>query len=182
MPTDAELIAQAATGDQLAFRALYRRHADAIYRIAMVVLSDPADAEDAAQDTFVTAWRKLRGLHLEGESALPWLATICRYTCANRLRARRRDREHTAAVLDERAPGALDVEQIAIDAEVAERIADEVGRLGPLDRDVFVLCVARGYAYDAAAAELGLSHGAVRNRLSRIRSRLRTTVQEGTPS
>jgi len=182
MTSDGELIARASHGDQEAFRALYRGNIDAVYRIAAILLPTSADAEDAAQETFVTAWRKLRGFQLEGASALPWLATICRLVCANRLRALRRERDHVGATLDERMPAAIDVEQAVIDAELADRVAREVAKLDELDRDLFILCAAHGYAYDAAAAELGLSHGAVRNRLSRIRSRLRGTVQEGNAS
>jgi RNA polymerase sigma-70 factor (ECF subfamily) len=181
MATDAVLIARAGAGEAEAFRRLYRRHVDAVYRVAVVLLEDPAEAEDAVQDAFVTAWRKLAGLRLEGESALPWLATICRYTCANRLRARRRERAHLAGPADENLPAPVDTEQAVLGADLAERIAREVAELSQIDRRVFVLCVAEGYAYEAAAAELGLSHGAVRNRLSRIRGRLRRTVEEGTP-
>jgi RNA polymerase sigma-70 factor (ECF subfamily) len=182
MATDADLIARAGSGDGEAFRRLYRRHVDAMYRIAVLLLQDPADAEDAVQDAFVTAWRKLSGLRLEGESALPWLATICRYTCANRLRGRRRERAHVAGPVDEQMPATVDVEQSVIGTELAERIAREVADLSDVDRRIFVLCIAEGYAYEPAAAELGLSHGAVRNRLSRIRGRLRRSVEEGTPS
>ena len=182
MATDAELVARAASGDEGAFRLLYRRHVDAVYRVASILLGDPSDAEDAVQDAFVTAWRKLGDLRLESASALPWLATICRYTCANRLRARRREQRHAGAEVDERTPAPFDVEEDVIAADLAARIAREVAGLADPDREIFVLCVARGYGYDAAAAELGLSHGAVRNRLSRIRNRLRASVEEGTPS
>lgn len=182
MATDAELIVRAAGGDATAFRTVYERHVDPVYRIASILLPTTADAEDATQETFVTAWRKLRGLHLESASALPWLATICRFVCANRLRALRREREHVGAVVDEQTPAPIDVEQAVIGADLADRLAREVAQLSDTDREVFVLCIAHGYAYEAAAAELGLSHGAVRNRLSRLRSRLRSTVQEGNAS
>ncbi|QEV99804.1 RNA polymerase sigma factor [Microbacterium caowuchunii] len=179
MTTDAELVSRAVSGDEGAFRTLYRRHVDAVYRVAMILLEDRADAEDATQDAFVTAWRKLGELDLRGESALPWLATICRYTCANRLRTRGRERAHTAGEVDERTPATIDVEQHVVGAELASRIAREVAELNELDQRIFVLCVTEGFAYQSAAAELGLSHGAVRNRLSRIRGRLRESVQEG---
>ena len=65
-------------------------------------------------------------------------------------------------------------------ARQAERILQEVAGLSPLDRDIFRLCTAEGYAYQAAAEELGVAHGVVRNRLSRIRTRLRTVVKEST--
>ena len=58
-----------------------------------------------------------------------------------------------------------------------ERILAEVAAMSPLDQRIFRLCAAEGYAYDAAAAELGVTHGVVRNRLSRIRTRLRSTIE-----
>jgi RNA polymerase sigma factor (sigma-70 family) len=174
-PTDAELVARAAAGSEHAFRLLYRAYATAVYRIAWAVLRDAVDAEDVTQETFVTAWGKLRGFRLEGASALPWLATICRNHAANRVRARRRDAHEP---VDDTLPAPLSIEQTVIDAELARRIAAEVERLDALDREVFVLCVSEGYAYQAAADALGVSHAAVRNRLSRIRSRLRTVVKE----
>jgi DNA-directed RNA polymerase specialized sigma24 family protein len=65
-----------------------------------------------------------------------------------------------------------------IDAEFAYRILREVDGLSPLDREIFRLCATEGYAYGAAAEELGVAHGVVRNRLSRIRTRLRTVAEE----
>jgi len=176
--TDAALLERAAAGSEHAFRALYRAYATPVYRIAFALLRDADDAEDVTQETFTTAWGKLRGLRLESGSALPWLATICRNHAANRARKRRREREH--ALADDTVPAVLSVEQTVVDAELAARIADEVGRLTELDREIFVLCVSEGYAYQAAADALGVSHAAVRNRLSRIRSRLRTVVKETT--
>ena len=68
-----------------------------------------------------------------------------------------------------------------VDAALAERIIAEVGTLSPLDQQIFRLCAEEGYAYGAAAEALGVSHGVVRNRLSRIRTRLRGTIAaEGT--
>ncbi|WP_203139151.1 RNA polymerase sigma factor [Microbacterium sp. JZ31] len=172
---DAALVARAADGSEQAFRQLYRRHVRPVYWIAHGLLHSAADAEDVVQETFVVAWRKLSGFELAGESLLPWLATICRFQAANRLRALRRAE---ADELDERSPAALDVEQQVIDADLAERVLQAVDGLSPLDQRIFRLCVGEGYAYQAAADELGVAHGVVRNRLSRIRTRLRTVVRE----
>lgn len=172
---DAALVARAAEGSEHAFRQLYRRHARPVYWIAHGLLRSAADAEDVTQETFVVAWRKLSGLELAGESLLPWLATICRFQAANRVRALRRTE---ASELDERTLGAVDIEQQVIDADLAERILRAVDGLTPLDQRIFRLCVGEGYAYQAAADELGVAHGVVRNRLSRIRTRLRGVAQE----
>ncbi|WP_109210644.1 MULTISPECIES: sigma-70 family RNA polymerase sigma factor [Microbacterium] len=177
---DAELVELAAGGSEHAFRTLYRAYVRPVYWMAHGLVSNPADAEEVTQETFLVAWRKLPGLDLAGDSLLPWLATICRYQSANRIRRQRRDREYTTAGVDETIPATVDVEQQVIDERLAEAILQEVAGLGDLDRAIFRLCTTEGYAYQAAADELGVAHGVVRNRLSRIRTRLRTVVKEST--
>jgi RNA polymerase sigma factor (sigma-70 family) len=174
---DTDLVSRAAGGSEFAFRALYRAYVRPVYWIAFRLLDEPSDAEDVTQETFVVAWQKLRGLTLRGDSLLPWLATICRLQAANRLRARQRDRARTVA-LDDAVPDLVDVEKQVIDTVTVEAILREVAGLGELDREIFRLCAAEGYAYQAAAEELGVAHGVVRNRLSRIRTRVRGAVTE----
>ncbi|PRA83252.1 RNA polymerase sigma factor [Microbacterium sp. MYb66] len=176
--SDQKWAAQAAAGDESAFRQLYRAHVRPVYWIAQGILASPADAEDVTQETFVVAWRKLPDLELQGESILPWLATICRFQAANRLRQRRRDQAHTTEAADETLPDTVSVEEQVITAELAARIAAEVGTLSDLDREIFRLCASEGFAYQAAAEELGVSHAVVRNRLSRVRTQLRGAVKE----
>lgn len=175
--TEHDWAVRAAAGDQGAFRAIYRAHVKAVYWIAYGIVGSQVDAEDVTQETFIVAWRKLPGFDLAGDSLLPWLATICRLQAANRLRLVRRTRAHTTDAQDD-LPDVVAVEDQVISADLAARIADEVGSLGELDRAVFELCAVGGYGYQAAADELGVSHGAVRNRLSRVRTQLRETVTE----
>ncbi len=175
---DQTWVARAAEGDQSAFRALYRAHVRPVYWIAHGIIGTSEDAEDITQETFVVAWRKLPTLDLIGESLLPWLATICRFQAANRLRQRRRDRAHTTDVSDEILADMVNVEEQVITAALVEKITVELGTLSTLDQEIFRLCASEGYAYQAAAAELGVSHAVVRNRLSRVRTQLRGTLQE----
>ncbi|GAA5154490.1 hypothetical protein GCM10025768_25740 [Microbacterium pseudoresistens] len=153
-----------------------------VYWLAHGILEDPGEAEDVVQETFVVAWRKLPGLVLAGDSLLPWLATICRFQSANRLRRIRRDRARTTEAPDETIPDPVDVEEQVVTAELAARIADELGGMSALDREIFRLCATEGYAYGAAAEELGVSHAVIRNRLSRVRTRLRGTVTKTEPA
>ncbi|WP_309129395.1 sigma-70 family RNA polymerase sigma factor [Microbacterium sp.] len=181
MPTqsdDQELAARAAAGDQDAFRSIYRAYARPVYWIAHGILSSSTDAEDIMQETFVVAWRKLPGLRLASPSLLPWLATICRLQAANRLRVLRRDRANTTEAAEETLPAIVSVEDQVISAALAERIAVEVQLLDELDQQIFRLCAVDGYAYQSAAERLGVSHAVVRNRLSRVRTRLRGAVTE----
>lgn len=175
---DAALVAQAASGNDLAFRTLYRTYVRPVYWLAHRLVGNAADAEDVTQETFVVAWRKLRGLELAGDSLLPWLVTVCRFQAANRIRRQQRDQAHTSAALEDSIPSTVNVEQQVIDDEFATRILREVEGLSTMDREIFRLCATEGYAYQAAADELGVTHGVVRNRLSRIRTRLRTSIEE----
>lgn len=173
---DAALVTLAAGGSEQAFRTLYRAYVRPVYWVAHGLVGTAADAEDVTQETFLAAWRKLPELQLAGASLLPWLVTICRFQAANRMRRLRRDREHTATAVDHALPDTVDVEQQVIGQDLTERILAAVAELTPLDQQIFRLCAAEGYAYQAAAEHLGVTHGVVRNRLSRIRTQLRTEV------
>ncbi|WP_295835523.1 sigma-70 family RNA polymerase sigma factor [uncultured Microbacterium sp.] len=173
---DRALLARAAAGSDAAYRELYRAYARPVYWMAFGLVGNASDAEDVMQETFVVAWRKIPSLRLEGASLLPWLATVCRLQAQNRLRARRRHGAHEP--LDDEIPSLVDVETQVVHAQTMAAILAAVDRLGDLDREILRLCAAEGYGYEAAAASLGVSHGTVRNRLSRIRSRMRTTAME----
>ncbi len=60
---------------------------------------------------------------------------------------------------------------------LVDQILAAVRGLSPIDQQIFRLCAAEGYAYQAAADELGVTQGVVRNRLSRIRTHLRTVTE-----
>ncbi len=175
--SDADLVAAAASGSEHAFRELYRAYVRPVFWLANGLLGSRTDAEDVTQETFVAAWRKLPGLELAGESLLPWLVTICRFQCANRIRRQQRDRAHLTAAAEENLPATVDVEAQVIDAALVERVLAELATLSVLDQQIFRLCAAEGYAYQAAAEQLGVSHGVVRTRLSRIRTHLRSTIE-----
>lgn len=176
-PSDQALVAAASRGDQHAYRELYRAYVRPVFWLAHGLLGTRADAEDVTQETFLAAWRKLPGLQLQGESLLPWLVTICRFQCANRIRRLQRDRAHLSEAADERVPATVSVEDQVVTTDLAERILAEVGSLSPLDQQIFRLCAAEGYAYQAAADRLGVSHAVVRNRLSRIRARVHGALE-----
>ncbi|MBA3235743.1 MAG: sigma-70 family RNA polymerase sigma factor [Chloroflexi bacterium] len=92
------------------FEALVQGHEDRIYTIALRMLGDPRDAEEAAQDTFVRAYRALGAFDRERISELrlrPWLATIALNVCRSRLTGRKA-RPRASLSLDVELPGGLE--------------------------------------------------------------------------
>src|SRR5262249_43484740 len=83
--TDADLVARARQGDAAAFGELVDRHRIAVYRAAMAALGSHADAEDAAQDAFVLAFRRLDSFRGDA-SFKTWLLTITWHQAINRRR------------------------------------------------------------------------------------------------
>lgn len=172
--SDRELLTRAARGDRTAFGQLYDRHVRPVYWQSYSVLRDDREAEDVTQDVFVTTWNKIRTITLVDESILPWLLVTARYTALNARRSRQRRRSDE---LDGTLPADLDVEDQVEAGLVRAEIDKATAALSPLDRQLYDLCVAGDHTYEMAAHELGVSHAVVRNRISRLRTRLRADLR-----
>lgn len=171
---DTELLTRAQVGDRLAFADLYDRHVRPVYWQAYSVLRDAAEAEEVTQDVFVTAWRKIRTITPVDGSLLPWLLVTARYTALN---AHRRAARRSAEPLDDAAVSGDSVEREVEAAQVRAEIEKAVAALAPNDRRLYELCVEGDRTYEQAARELGVSHAVVRNRLHRLRTRLRADLR-----
>ncbi|MEO6606822.1 MAG: RNA polymerase sigma factor [Aeromicrobium sp.] len=172
---DAELLARAAAGERAAFGQLYDRHVRPVYWQAYGVVRDVNEAEDITQDVFITMWNKIRTINLVDESALPWLLVTARFTALN---ARRRSLKARHGDLDtDLRDDGPSVEEEVEGAQVRAEIDKAVAALSSTDRRLYDLCVVGDHTYELAARELGVSHAVVRNRLSRLRSRLRADLR-----
>lgn len=168
-------------GDQEALRLLYRRYQRPVYWAAASVLRSRHDAEEVLQDAFILLWEKRARLEFTGDSALGWLLATARYLALNRRRAEARHPGLSIDAVDAAASVAdsgQSPEDAAIAAESQAYISAALAQLGAADRAIFALCVEEDLSYQQAADRLGLSHGSVRNRLSRLKNRLRGTLQQ----
>lgn len=175
VPTDAELLGRSGSGAQAAFGEVMHRHSRPLYAIAYRQLDSAADAEEIVQDAFLLLWRKRARVRFVGDSALPWLIVSVKHLAANRRRARMRRSAHESAVAPEMAP---EVDLVVEQGEVADLLRRAFGALAPLDAQVARLCLAEDVTYAEAAARLGITEGAVRNRLSRARRRLQRELED----
>lgn len=175
--TDADLLRRLASGDQRALSIVYDRHAAAVTRYAWAIAPNRHDVEEIVQDTFVTAWRRAAEIAIADASLLPWLLVTCRYLGMNLVRKAARNQ---ADELDENSTNLADFARQHRDAETAREdlrwVLDEIEQLEPVDRQVCELCLIEGLPYAEAAKRLGLSVGAVKQRVSRSRTRLRKAV------
>ena len=165
--TDADLVSRAQSGRLDAFEELVRRHRVATYRIALRMLGDESDAEDATQDAFVQAWRKLGGFRADAAFST-WMYRIVTNRCLNMLRARRR----TEPLPDDREAPASRPDRIAEARWQVEDLKLAILRLTPEQRAPLVLRELQGCTYEEIAESLDISIPAVKSRLHRARLEL----------
>jgi RNA polymerase sigma factor (sigma-70 family) len=170
--TESELVERARAGDSGAFAALVRGHEEIAFRTAYLITGNSADAEDAAQEGFVKAYRALSRFRA-GEPLRPWLLTIVANEARNRRRSAGR-RERLVLRVAAAAPVAASGEdEPRLDhAELAAAI----GRLRPDDRLVIGCRYLLSLSEAETAAALGVARGTVKSRLSRALGRLRTEL------
>jgi RNA polymerase sigma-70 factor, ECF subfamily len=176
-----ELVEAARLGDRDAFEALVRNEVAGVYRTALAILGNPADAEEATQDAFVSAWRGLRTLR-DTERFDAWLGRIVVNACRMTLRRRRGVRE--IALQPENESDAIgraqawsgDPATTAIDALVFDRAFEA---LSVDDRQLLTLVYADDRPLEEVGRLLGIPVGTVKSRLSRARSGLAKGLERG---
>lgn len=157
--TDAELIASWQRGDQRAATSLVERHAQALARFA-ASLGERDGVDELVQDTFVRAFNSLDAFRADS-SLRTWLFTICKRLVLDRKRSEKRRRDRVE--LDEgHAVVGYDALDGIVAEETARRVQEAVGRLTPLQRQVFTLRVTEGLPYNEIAQLVESTEGACR--------------------
>jgi RNA polymerase sigma factor (sigma-70 family) len=153
--------------------ALYEQHGAMVLAICRRLLRDASEAEDAAQQTFLSAQRALQNGSGPREPAA-WLATIARNECTARTRARSREPLPSDA---ESAAASLDTHSEALRREKVESLRDAIGSLPAQQREAILLREVRGLSYEEVAASLALSPSAVESLLFRARKGLQLRLR-----
>jgi RNA polymerase sigma-70 factor (ECF subfamily) len=173
-PEDSDLVERAKRGDAAAYGELVDRYQGIAVRTAYVIAGEAAEAEDAAQEAFVKAYRALSRFRA-GEPFRPWLLSIV----ANEARNRRRSAGRRAALAlraaAQVAPGeaAPSPEGVLIAAEERATLLMAVDRLGDGDRLVLSCRYFLELSEEETAGVLGVRRGTVKSRTHRALARLK---------
>jgi RNA polymerase sigma factor (sigma-70 family) len=173
LPED-ELIERTKRGDVDAYEALVQTYQGIAFRTAYAITGSAADAEEAAQDGFVKAFRAI-GRFRRGEAFRPWLLRIVANEARNRRRsAGRRARLVLRAAAEEGSGDAVPSPEESL--LTAERSAELLAAMEALPDEQRLALVCRYFlelSEEETAAALGVRAGTVKSRLSRALARLR---------
>jgi len=182
---DADLVTRARQGDPAAFGELVDRHRSAVYRAALAALGSHAEAEDAAQDAFLLAFRRLASFRGDA-SFKTWLLTIAWHQAINRRRSLTRiwrrmveptEGEEAEAFVSIAASGPTP-EQAAAGAQMRRAIEAAIRRLPPALRDTLLLAQSGDHTYEEIGAMLRAPVGTIKWRVSEARRQVRQALQE----
>jgi RNA polymerase sigma factor (sigma-70 family) len=171
--TDADLAIHAAAGDAEAFGHLVERYAPAVRRLTRAVLHEAADADDAAQEGFLAAWRNL-GRYDPARPFGPWLLRIV-VNAAHDLR--RRNQVRQGGPVTDKVPSGGEGPDLATGRSLLRtRLETALGALPERQRLAIVLFDAEGYSHAEIAELLGVPEGTARSDVFHARRALRAAL------
>ncbi len=175
IPDDAQLVARSLKQDHEAFGQLIDRHASAIVNLAYRMVGNRAEAEDLAQEAFLTAFKALPMFRADSKFST-WLYRIAANKCKDWLRSKRpgqgpydvdADEVLDLYVAEERTP-----EQLLSQQQVGQELEQAIQRLPPLYREAFVLKHVEGLSYEEMEEILGVSGDTLKMRVYKGRLQL----------
>jgi RNA polymerase sigma factor (sigma-70 family) len=169
---DLVLLAQA--GDARAYEELVRAHQEIAFRVAYLITRNAADAQDAAQDGIVKAWRAL-GRFRAGEPLRPWLLQIVANEARNRVRStgRREQLALRAAAGVSSGGAAPSLEDAVLDADRRRALLAALEQLTGEAREILACRYLLELSEAETASVLGVRLGTVKSRTARALDRLR---------
>jgi RNA polymerase sigma-70 factor (ECF subfamily) len=165
------------------YEEIYRRHYRRVVRLCRLLLADPHEAEDVAQEVFVKLLQASR-TETRAMAWEPWLTRVTVNACRDRRRSgwwkwwrapRHTADDDVASVPDHPSPGPTPEEE-ALSHETCGRVWQAFRELPSRQQEVFTLRYLEGWSTEAVAEALGLSVGSVKQHLFRAVHRLRSVI------
>jgi RNA polymerase sigma-70 factor (ECF subfamily) len=180
MTPDTDLVNRAAGGDHTAFQLLVERHRSMVYRVAYQFAGNHHDAEDIAQEVFIKVYRSLDRFRQDAQLT-SWMYRIAMNACIDHKRRRApagaapfgEEAELKMLNTPEEKPGP---EERAYAGELGDVLEQEIQRLPPGQRVVFIMRHHQGLKLGEIADALGLAEGTVKRQLHAAVHRLRQAL------
>ncbi len=177
---EASLISRAAQGEAAAWEPVVLAHQEAIFRLAYLILGDPDEAEDVAQETFVRAWKNLRRFDAR-RPLRPWLFRIAANAANNRRRSAGRYLAALVRTVQAEAETPSTEEQGTQRIE-SQQLWKAVQQLAQADQQIIYLRYFLDLSVAETAETLEMAEGTVKSRCSRALERLRSIVRRDLPT
>jgi RNA polymerase sigma-70 factor, ECF subfamily len=178
------LVARVLAGDRRAFEPLVRKHERRVFRVALAVLGNAEDAEEAMQDSFVKAFRHLDQFRREARFST-WLTRIAVNTAIEKRSTRKNyvplvEAETAEAPVTPKRfePWRSNPEELYGKQELHHMVEQAIQSLPEIYREVFILRDVEGLKAGEAAEVLGIKVAALKSRLLRARMLMRETLAE----
>jgi RNA polymerase sigma-70 factor, ECF subfamily len=181
---DRATLARVVSGDQQAFSELYDRLSRPLYSLAVRMLGDATEAQDALQDAFVQIWRRAATYDADQSSVFTWATLLTRSKVIDRLRSRGRRLRVVASTLDDddaqvRPADASTAESAADTAdrnEEAARVRSVLNQLPAEQREAIELAFFTDLSHHEIAAQLKQPLGTIKARIRRGLLKLRERI------
>ena len=177
MKDQEKIIARARRGDADAFEQLVVSYRDQVFRLALRMCGSEADADEVAQEAFLSAWKALPNFRGESQFST-WLYQLTTHAAIDLMR--REKRQIAAADITEvsAADPAPSPQQQAEQSEQREIVRDAILQLAPEQREVVVLRFMEELSYEEIGAVLKLPPGTVKSRLNRAKAQLKEILSK----
>lgn len=175
LQAERELVEGCRTGQIAAFEQLFRAHSPRMKSMALNLLGNPSDAEDAVQETFLKVYRGMAGF--KGQSAFStWIFRILINNCYD-LRRRKQRRGGEAGEVELDGENAPELPVPASDHPLRMALERAVAQLRPRLREVFLLAEVEGFKHQEIGEMLGISETNSKNLLFQAKRELRELLR-----
>jgi len=159
-------------GDMDAFTELVNAYQNAVYNLCYRMLGDPYEAEDAAQETFIRAYKSMKSYD-QNRSFSTWILSIAAHYCIDQLRKKRLNvtniEESTYLAIPDPGPNP---EVLLVQEEGQKKIKELLNELNETDRAIVIMFYWYEFSYVEIAEALSLTSSAVKSRIHRARAQL----------
>ena len=176
---ESTLVRHAVHGDAAAWESLMLAHQEAVFRFAYLLLGDPDDAEDVAQESFLRAWKYLKRFDAT-RPLRPWLLSITANLASNRRRSAGRYFAALVRAFREQ-PTTTRIEDKSARNLEAEELRSAVQTLNPDDQQIIYLRYFLDLSVSETAQVLQVAEGTVKSKLSRALEKLRAVIRQDFP-